>query len=83
MEGLFQWTSKQDITFQAIKKAIESNAIAPTDRGQQYHLAVDASKKGIGGVLFQLNGIKAHTEANNSQAHRDAARIIMSISFRL
>ena len=57
--------------------------MALPDEEQQYHLAVDASKRGIGGVLFQLDKIKPHIEANNSAAHREAERIIMFISFKL
>ena len=50
---------------------------------RRYNLAVDASKKGIGEALFQLNGINPGTEANNRQAHRNSEKIIMFISFRL
>ena len=83
VEGPFRWTSEQDSAFQAIKRAISDNAMAPPDPELQYHLAVDASKKGIGGVLFQMDKIAAHTEASNSLAHREAEKMIMFISFRL
>ena len=66
-----------------MKHAIANNAMAPPDAKQQYHLAVDASKRGIGGVLFRLDNVKLHVEANNSVAHRDGERIIMFISFKL
>ena len=49
----------------------------------QFHLAVDASKLGIGGVLFQLEGLAPRTEAGNSSVHRLSERIIMFLSFRL
>ena len=57
--------------------------MAPSDPTLQYHLAVDASKRGIGGALFQVHGIEAHTEANNTNEHRHAERIIQFMSFRL
>ena len=82
-EGTFRWTSEQDAAFNAVKHVIANNAMAPPDAEQQYQLAVDASKRGIGGVLFQLDNVKPHVEANNSVAHRDAERIIMFISFKL
>ena len=81
--GLFTWTIEHEEAFQALKQAITTNAMASPDPEQQYHLAVDASKKGIGGTLFQLDGISPNTEANNSQAHRDRERRIMFNSFRL
>ena len=51
------------------------------DPKKQYHLSTDASKYGLGGVLFQLHDILEGTEA--SSKHRDKERIIMFISFRL
>jgi len=71
------------VAFQAIKQAIANNAIASPDPNRQYHLAVDASKRGIGGVLFQLDGVEARTEAGSNSIHRVAERIIMFIFFRL
>ena len=68
-EGTFIWTEEHEEAFQAVKRAITTNAMASPDPEQQYHLAVDASKKGVGGALFQLNGIRPNMEANNSQAH--------------
>ena len=83
IEGPFIWTDEHECAFQSIKHAIVTNAMALPDSDRQYHLAVDASKRGVGGALFQLEGINAHTEATNSLAHRDAERIIMFISFKL
>ena len=83
VEGLFIWTAEHECAFQAIKQAIATNAMAPPDPDLQYHLAVDASKRGIGGVLFQLENIRAYTEATNSEAHRAAERLITFLSFRL
>ena len=79
----FCWTVEKDIAFQAIKQAIANNAMAAPDPHSQYHLAVDASKRGLGGVLFQLAGVSPGVEATNSAAHRQAERIIMFISFKL
>ena len=79
----FRWDRRKEIPFQAIKQAIANNAMASPDPTVQYHLAVDASKRGIGGVLFQLDGIPADTEAISDAIFRVAERIIMFLSFRL
>lgn len=59
----FLWGPIQEVSFNAIKKAIANNAIAGSDPEMQFHLAVDASQTIIGGVLFQLHGTPAGTEA--------------------
>ena len=79
----FEWTKEREVAFQAIKPSISSNAMALPDPEEQYHLAVDASKEGVGGVLFQLDGIPPGTEAGSSAYHRATERIFMFISFRL
>ena len=83
MEGPFIWTNELESAFQSIKNAIVTNAMALPDPDRQYHLAVDASKRGVGGALFQLEGIDAHMEANNSLLHRDAERMITFMLFKL
>jgi len=57
--------------------------MAAPDPNAQYHLPVDASKKGLGGVLFQLGEVEPGTEATNTGKERTMERIIMFISFRL
>ena len=79
----FNWNREKEVAFQAIKQAIVNNAMAPPDPSGQYHLAVDASKRGMGGVLFQLEGILPGTEAGNNPNHQSAERIIMFMYFRL
>jgi len=81
--GEFEWNREKEVAFQAIKQVIANNAMASPDPNGQYHLAVDASKSGIGGVLFQLEGVEAGTEAGSNSIHQVAERIIMFISFRL
>ena len=83
MEGPFVWTDEHESAFQSIKNAIVTNAMALPDPDRQYHLAVDASKRRVGGALFQLEGIDAHTEATNSLAHRDAEPMIIFMLFKL
>ena len=63
--------------------AILENAMAPADPTLQYHLAVDASQRRIGGALFQLHEIEALTEARNPQEDREVERILLSSSFKL
>ena len=79
----FLWDTDKNTAFEAIKQAIANNAMAAPDPNAQYHLAVDASKKGLGGVLFQLGEVAPDTEATNTEIHRKVERIIMFISFRL
>ena len=79
----FRWSDERNVPFEAIKQAIINNAMASPDPDVQYHLAVDASKSGLGGVLFQLVGVCAGTEASSTENHRLAQRIILFISFRL
>ena len=79
----FKWTPEKQKAFDIVKEAIAENAMAPADPTIQYHLAMDASQRGIGGALFQLHGIDAHTEATNCEEHREAERIIQFMTFRL
>ena len=83
LEEEFTWTVEKDVAFQAIKQAIGNNAMAGPDPHSQCHLAVNASKRGLGGILFQLAGVPQGVEAMNSAAYRQAERIIMFISFKL
>ena len=79
----FKWTPEKERAFCAMKLAIAEKAMAPADPTLQYHLAVNASKGGIGGALFQVHDNEAHTEAINSEEHRQAERFMTFISFRL
>jgi len=83
MEEDFTWDRRSEVVFQALKGAIANNAMAAPDPAAQYHLAGDASKLGISGVLFQPDGIPPGTEALSKTSYRAAERIIMFISFRL
>jgi len=79
----FTWDTERNTAFEVIKQAIANNAMASSDPQGQYHLALDASKPGIGVVLFQLAGIEYGTEGTNTEKYRMAERIIMFMSFRL
>jgi len=79
----FTWTASKEQAFTAIKEAIANNAMCGGNPRAQYHLACDASKFATGGVLFQLHGIPAGTDATNSEEHREAERIIVFMSFRM
>jgi hypothetical protein len=80
-KGPFVWTAEKEQSFLAVKQAIAENAMASVDLKLQYHLAVDASKRATGGVLFQLHEVPAGTQAGPE--HRAFERIIMFMSFRL
>jgi hypothetical protein len=79
----FKSTPEKQNAFEIVKMAIADNAMAPANPTLQYHLAVTASKRGIGGALFQLHGIEPNTEANNSHQHREAERIIQFFTYKL
>ena len=51
------------------------------DENLQIHLATDASKYSLGGVLFQLPGEPPGTEA--IEKHKSSFRIVMFLSFKL
>jgi hypothetical protein len=80
-KGPFVWTAEKEQSFLAVKQAIAENAMASVDLKLQYHLAVDASKRATGGVLFQLHDVPAGTQAGPE--HRAFERIIMFMSFRI
>src|SRR5437762_9342352 len=80
-ERPWQWTTRQQESFDHVKRAISENAMSGADPKLQYHLSTDASKYGIGGVLFQLHDTTTGTEAGPE--HRANERIIMFISFCL
>lgn len=80
-EGTFKWTEACERSFQHIKNSILENACMSGDPNTQYHLACDASKTGIGAVLFQILDAPPGTKA--CPATRDKERIVMFISQRL
>ena len=51
------------------------------NKSLQMHLATDASKYGLGGVLFQLSGESLGTKTQD--CHKKSLKIIMFISFKL
>lgn len=77
----FSWGSRQRRSFEAVKEAIISNAIAGGDINTQYHLATDASGTGIGAVLFQLPGISPGTIMSPSLLEK--VKYVMFMSFQL
>lgn len=77
----FDWGPSQQESFETIKESITDNAMAGADPAAQYHLVTDASKRGVGGVLFQLKGVPTGTEGTPKFLPNE--RIIMFLSFRL
>ena len=77
----FDWGPRQEVSFQAIKDAINNNGVAGADLNLQFHLLVNASQTSIGGVLFQIIGVKPGTEAAMKFAANE--RIVMFLSYRL
>ena len=85
-----KWVEKAEITwgpeqqkksFDYIKNVVSTNAMGGADPAVQYHLATNASKWCLGGVLFQLVDAPPGTEAMHS--YKENIRIIMFMSFRL
>jgi len=76
----WEWGEKHQKAFDGLKRAIVENAVFGGSEHLQYHLATDASKTGMGGVLFQLVGCDPGTLA--SPSNRSSMRVIMFISKR-
>ena len=77
----WDWGESQQKAFEDIKRAIMANATFSGRDDVQYHLTTDASKTGIGGVLFQLLDIPGGTIAN--ARNRRNMRLVMFMSRRL
>src|SRR5205085_1104207 len=50
----WEWGERQERSLEALKRAVLENAVYGGCEWRQYYLATDASKTGMGGVLFQL-----------------------------
>lgn len=81
LREVFSWGPEQEKAFNAIKTAILNNAVAGANPDLQFHSVVDASVSAVGGVLFQMEGVEAGTEA--TPKFRENERINMFLSFRL
>lgn len=80
-KGRFDWGEEQRQSFQHIKQSISENAMSGIDEELQLHLATDASKYGLGGVLFQLPGEPPGTPAE--ERHKGCLRVVLFLSFKL
>lgn len=77
----WEWGERHQEAFEKLKRAIVDNVVFGGSEHLQYHLATDASKTGLGGVLFQLIDCEPGTVATVS--NRSSMRVIMFISKRL
>ena len=77
----WSWGERQDKSFAANMEAVIERAVYGGNDHRQYHLATDASKTGMGCVLFQLIDCEPGTRI--TAANRKHMRIIMFISLRL
>ena len=77
----WHWGPRQEESFAALKRAGIENAVFGGSELRQYHLSTNASKTGIGGVLFQL--IMSEPGTKISVQSRQDMRIVMFISLRL
>ena len=77
----WEWGEEPEQSFESIKRSVVENAVFGGEEHMQYHLATDASKTGIGGVLYQLINTEPGTIAKPS--NRKQMHIIMFMSFRL
>lgn len=76
----FVWEPQHQAAFDAVRAAILNNTCTSGDPTRQYHLACDASKTGLGAVLFQLQDVPPNTKT--SAKTRDKERVVMFISQR-
>lgn len=60
----FRWSAQHQRAFDAVKQPVLENACSGGDDDRQYHLCTDASKTGLGGVLFQLRMSEPGTPMN-------------------
>ncbi|KAF3931381.1 Protease [Dactylella cylindrospora] len=79
--GWWRWGAKQKASFNSVVNDVVNRAMTSGEPKIQYHLVTDASKTGIGGILFQMPDIEAGVEA--TLKNKGAERIIMFISFKL
>ena len=77
----WHWGPREEKSFKALKTAVIKNAVFGGSELRQYHLSTDASKTGIGGVLFQLLNCEPGTKITIK--NRSDMRIIMFMSLRL
>lgn len=81
VKNTWDWGPEQQASFNHIKGAIARNATAGVDYRCQFHLAVDTSPTGIGGVLFQLVGVSLNMKALSR--HQEHKQIVIFLLFRL
>ena len=77
----WHWGPRQERSFKAMKTAVIENAVFGGSELRLHHLSTDASKTGVGGVLFQLLNCEPGTKITIK--NRSDRRIIMFISLRL
>ncbi|RDW59800.1 hypothetical protein BP6252_12887 [Coleophoma cylindrospora] len=73
------WTDKEQESFNAITTAVSRNIMTPGREDRQWHLAVDASKTGLGGCLFQMDSEPPGTLLSKTTNER----YVMFLSFAL
>lgn len=74
----WEWKEEQQRSFEFVKTAIVENSVSGGNINQQYHLACNASKIGIGGVVFQM----LKDRFSKAEDFR-FAKVVMYISQRL
>lgn len=76
----FSWGEAQKQAFTTICHEIQERAIKNPDVNRQYHLAVDASLTGAGGILFQLADQPVGTAVTDTLM--PSVNILMFLSFK-
>ncbi len=77
---MFDWSFSQKKSFNHIKKSITNNVITEANSTAQYYLVIDASKRNVSEVLFQLKEVFIETEVIFKLLSNE--RIVMFLSFR-
>ena len=69
------------MTFEKIKKVINTNVMIEINSDLQYHLIADASESALEECLFQLHNIESGIKTTSKFLSNE--RIIIFLSFRL
>lgn len=87
----FKWTSECETAFRHLKLFLSSNPVLRTpDFSQPFHLQIDASGVGVGGVLLQPSGDVLHpvayfscklkgSQRNYSTIEKEALSLVLAV----
>lgn len=77
----FSWGPEQEHAFCTVKRCLNQIQLVGGDPSKQYHLAADASGRGIGAFLFQIDRHPPGTKSSRLTLADE--KIVMFMSFAL